>query len=141
MNGVRRPVILVIRDGWGENHNPSMDKYNAVKLANDPFCKYLSANWPRTEITAHGLEVGLPEGIMGNSEVGHQNIGAGRIVDQEIVRIDKGFATGSVLESPVLKSVFEKLDKGGALHLFGLCSDAGALDAKAPVLYPQNLRR
>ena len=44
MNGVRRPVILVIRDGWGENHNPSMDKYNAVKLANDPFCKYLSAN-------------------------------------------------------------------------------------------------
>lgn len=125
MNGVRRPVILVIRDGWGENHNPSMDKYNAVKLANDPFCKYLSANWPRTEITAHGLEVGLPEGIMGNSEVGHQNIGAGRIVDQEIVRIDKGFATGSVLESHVLKSVFEKLDKGGALHLFGLCSDAG----------------
>ena len=62
---------------------------------------------------------------MGNSEVGHQNIGAGRIVDQEIVRIDKGFQTGSVLESPVLKQVFEKLDNGGALHLFGLCSDAG----------------
>jgi len=85
----------------------------------------LSAKWPRTEIKACGLDVGLPEGIMGNSEVGHQNIGAGRIVDQEIVRIDKGFQTGSILESPVLKSVFEKLDKGGALHLFGLCSDAG----------------
>lgn len=125
MNGVRRPVILVIRDGWGENHDASLDKYNAVKLANDPFCKNLSAKWPRTEILAHGLEVGLPEGIMGNSEVGHQNIGAGRVVDQEIVRIDKGFATGSVLESPVLKNVFEKLDNGGALHLFGLCSDAG----------------
>ncbi len=125
MNGVRRPVILVIRDGWGENHDASLDKYNAIKLANAPFCKSLSANWPRTEISAHGLEVGLPEGIMGNSEVGHQNIGAGRVVDQEIVRIDKGFESASVLESPVLKKVFETMDKGGALHLFGLCSDAG----------------
>lgn len=125
MNKIKRPVVLVIRDGWGENHDPSLDKFNAIKRANIPFCRSLSANWPRTEITACGLKVGLPEGIMGNSEVGHQNIGAGRIVDQEIVRIDKGFSTGSVLESPVLKSVFERLDKGGALHLFGLCSDAG----------------
>lgn len=125
MNGVRRPVVLVIRDGWGENHDASLDKFNAVKQANDPFCKYLSANWPRTEIKAHGLDVGLPEGIMGNSEVGHQNIGAGRVVDQEIVRIDKGFATGSVLESPVMKKIFQILDSGKALHLFGLCSDAG----------------
>ena len=125
MNGVRRPVILVIRDGWGENHNPALDKFNAIKLANAPFCKNLSKKWPRTEIKACGLEVGLPEGIMGNSEVGHQNIGAGRVVDQEIVRIDKGFQTGSILESPVLKEVFAKLDAGGALHLFGLCSDAG----------------
>lgn len=116
---------MIIRDGWGENHNADLDKYNAIKLANAPFCKSLSAHWPRTEISACGLDVGLPEGIMGNSEVGHQNIGAGRIVDQEIVRIDKGFATGSVLESPVLKEVFARLDKGGALHLFGLCSDAG----------------
>lgn len=125
MNGVKRPVILVIRDGWGENHDSSLDKFNAVKLANAPFCKMLSKKWPRTEISACGLEVGLPQGIMGNSEVGHQNIGAGRIVDQEIVRIDKGFQTGSVLESPVLKEIFKTLDKGGALHLFGLCSDAG----------------
>ena len=125
MNGVKRPVILIIRDGWGENHDASLDKYNAVKLADAPFCKMLSQKWPRTEISACGLEVGLPEGIMGNSEVGHQNIGAGRIVDQEIVRIDKGFQTGSILESPVLKEIFKKLDGGGALHLFGLCSDAG----------------
>ena len=125
MNGVRRPVVLVIRDGWGENHDASLDKFNAIKLAHAPFCKSLSEKYPRTEITAHGLEVGLPEGIMGNSEVGHQNIGAGRVVDQEIVRIDKGFQTGSVLESPVLQEVFKKLDDGGALHLFGLCSDAG----------------
>lgn len=125
MNGTRRPAILVIRDGWGENHDPSLDKYNAIKLANAPFCKNLAAHWPRTEIAACGLAVGLPEGIMGNSEVGHQNIGAGRVVDQEIVRIDKGFQTGSILESPVLQQVFKTMDEGGSLHLFGLCSDAG----------------
>ena len=85
-----KPVLLVIRDGWGENHNPKHDKFNAVKLANIPVSRGLTKDWPRTEIMAHGLDVGLPVGIMGNSEVGHQNIGAGRIVDQEIVRIDKG---------------------------------------------------
>lgn len=125
MNKIERPVVLVIRDGWGENHDPALDKYNAVKLANIPFSKNLAKTWPRTEITTCGLEVGLPEGIMGNSEVGHQNIGAGRIVDQEIVRIDKGFSTGSILESEVLQNIFKKLDGGGSLHLFGLCSDAG----------------
>lgn len=125
MNKIKRPVVLVIRDGWGENHDSSLDKYNAIKQAHIPFSRSLSLNWPRTEIEACGLSVGLPEGIMGNSEVGHQNIGAGRIVDQEIVRIDKGFASGAILQSPVLKSVFEKLDNGGSLHLFGLCSDAG----------------
>ena len=124
-SSIKRPVVLLIRDGWGENHNASLDKYNAIKIANIPFCRGLSKNWPRTEIAACGLSVGLPEGIMGNSEVGHQNIGAGRIVDQEIVRIDKGFSSGSVLESPVLKKIFETLDKGGNLHLMGLCSDAG----------------
>ena len=74
---------------------------------------------------ACGLDVGLPAGVMGNSEVGHQNIGAGRIVDQEIVRIDKGFATGSIASSPVLRAAFDREKKGGALHLFGLVSDAG----------------
>ncbi len=125
MDGVRRPVVLVIRDGWGENHDASLDKYNAIKVANPEFCEMLSKKWPRTEISACGLEVGLPKGIMGNSEVGHQNIGAGRIVDQEIVRIDKGFETGSILESEVLKKIFARLDYGKNLHLFGLCSDAG----------------
>lgn len=125
MNKIKRPVVLVIRDGWGENHDASLDKFNAIKRADIPFSRGLSRDWPRTEIAACGLSVGLPEGIMGNSEVGHQNIGAGRIVDQEIVRIDKGFSTGSVLESPALKSAFERVEKGGALHLFGLCSDAG----------------
>ena len=70
----QKPVVLVIRDGWGANHDVSYDAYNAVKLANTPVADRLSAEYPRTEIAACGLEVGLPEGIMGNSEVGHQNI-------------------------------------------------------------------
>jgi len=120
-----KPVLLVIRDGWGENHNPAHDKWNAVKLAKAPVSRKLSAEWPRTEIMACGLDVGLPAGVMGNSEVGHQNIGAGRIVDQELVRIDKGFATGAIAASPVLKAAFDREKKGGALHLMGLVSDAG----------------
>lgn len=121
-----RPVVLVIRDGWGENHDSSLDKYNAVKLANTPVSDALSANWPRTELMACGLDVGLPEGVMGNSEVGHQNIGAGRIVDQEIVRIDKAIRTGSVNDNPIMQGAFTRVQQnGGALHLMGLVSDAG----------------
>lgn len=121
-----RPVVLVIRDGWGENHDASLDAYNAVKLAKTPVADRLSANWPRTELMACGLDVGLPAGVMGNSEVGHQNIGAGRIVDQEIVRIDKAFSNGTVRDNPVLQAAFAKVrQSGGALHLMGLVSDAG----------------
>jgi 2,3-bisphosphoglycerate-independent phosphoglycerate mutase len=120
-----RPVVLIIRDGWGENHNAAHDAFNAVKLAETPVADKLTADWPRTELMACGLDVGLPERIMGNSEVGHQNIGAGRIVDQEIVRIDKGISTGSVNESPVLNGAFCKAKEGGTLHLMGLVSDAG----------------
>ncbi len=120
-----RPVVLIIRDGWGENHNPAHDAFNAVKLARTPVADRLTAAWPRTELRACGLDVGLPDGVMGNSEVGHQNIGAGRIVDQEIVRIDKGFASGSVAANPVLQGAFARVRQGGALHLMGLVSDAG----------------
>jgi 2,3-bisphosphoglycerate-independent phosphoglycerate mutase len=122
----QKPVVLIIRDGWGANHDASYDAYNAVKLANTPVADRLSAEYPRTEIAACGLEVGLPEGIMGNSEVGHQNIGAGRVVDQELVRINKGIETASVKESPALKAAFENVRaKASALHFMGLVSDAG----------------
>ncbi|MEM8868073.1 MAG: 2,3-bisphosphoglycerate-independent phosphoglycerate mutase [Verrucomicrobiota bacterium] len=121
-----KPVVLIIRDGWGENHDASQDAYNAVKLANTPVADRLSAEYPRTEIAASGLAVGLPKGIMGNSEVGHQNIGAGRVVDQEIVRINKGIETGTVKDSPTLKAAFDNVKaKGSALHFMGLISDAG----------------
>jgi 2,3-bisphosphoglycerate-independent phosphoglycerate mutase len=116
-----RPVILIIRDGWGENHNPEHDAFNAVKLASTPVADKLTANWPRTELMACGPDVGLPEGVMGNSEVGHQNIGAGRIVDQEIRRIDKSFEEGKVESNGVLQKAFETR----TLHLMGLVSDAG----------------
>lgn len=126
MSENRKPVVLIIRDGWGENHDSSYDAYNAVKLAKTPVADRLTAEYPRKEIAACGLAVGLPEGIMGNSEVGHQNIGAGRVVDQEIVRINKGIETGTVRDSPTLRSAFDNVrEKGSALHLMGLVSDAG----------------
>ncbi len=121
-----KPVVLIIRDGWGVNPNPAHDAFNAVKLAQTPVSDSIANNCPRTEISACGLDVGLPEGIFGNSEVGHQNIGAGRIVAQEIVRIDKAFAAGEVLLKPVIGVGLTRLRvNGGKLHLIGLISDAG----------------
>ncbi len=126
MNDNYKPVALIIRDGWGENHNSAHDAFNAVKLARTPVADAISAGCPRTEIGACGLDVGLPEGIFGNSEVGHQNIGAGRVVAQEIVRIDEAFAAGEVLLKPVIGVGLTRLRvNGGKLHLVGLISDAG----------------
>ena len=120
-----KPVVLIIRDGWGENHNSDHDSFNAVKLAKTPVANRISSEYPRTEIMACGRDVGLPDGIMGNSEVGHQNIGAGRIVDQEIVRIDKGFEEKKIINNPVFLKAIEKAKNGGKLHLMGITSDAG----------------
>jgi len=120
-----KPVVLIIRDGWGEDADEAHLPYNAVRLAHTPVADRLSQNWPRTYLKTHGLDVGLPEGMMGNSEVGHQNIGAGRIVDQERVRIDRAFANGSLVGNPVLAEAFANVNQQGALHFIGLCSDAG----------------
>lgn len=121
-----RPVVLIIRDGWGENHDLGEDGFNAIKCADIPNSRRLSEDWPRTEVMACGVDVGLPEGVMGNSEVGHQNIGAGRIVDQEVVRINKALADGSLKGNRVLHAAFEGVRKGGGkLHLMGLLSDGG----------------
>ncbi|MDR0535420.1 MAG: 2,3-bisphosphoglycerate-independent phosphoglycerate mutase [Puniceicoccales bacterium] len=120
------PTVLIIRDGWGENHNPEHDKFNAIKLADLPVSRRLSAEWPRTEIAAHGPDVGVPEGVMGNSEVGHQNIGAGRVVDQEILRLNKGLADPGFAQNPDFLAAIEFARKNnGKLHLFGLASAAG----------------
>ena len=125
MSEAKRPVLLVIRDGWGANHNSEHDSFNAVKLADTPVSDMLSAEWPSTELAACGLDVGVPVGIMGNSEVGHQNIGAGRIVNQEIVRITKAFNESAVRGNKALEGAFTTAKAGGKLHFMGLASDAG----------------
>lgn len=122
----KKPVVLVIRDGWGENPHADQASFNAVKRASTPFSDKLSQDWPRTEIAASGLAVGLPEGVMGNSEVGHQNIGAGRIVDQELVRINKTIVQGKLGQNEVLTAACARLSKSGKkMHLMGIASDAG----------------
>jgi 2,3-bisphosphoglycerate-independent phosphoglycerate mutase len=120
----KRKLLLVIRDGWGISPD-SAAQWDAVKCAKTPHSDDLLARWPSAKISASGLDVGLPDGIMGNSEVGHQNLGAGRIVDQEIVRIDKAFADGSLKNNPVLQRAFENAKNGKKLHLMGLLSDGG----------------
>jgi len=125
MSDAKKPVLLVIRDGWGSNHNAEQDGCNAIKLADTPVSDRLSAQWPRTELAASGLDVGVPAGIMGNSEVGHQNIGAGRIVNQEIVRISKAFQDKAMTGNPALEGAFARAKAGGKLHYMGIASDAG----------------
>ncbi len=126
MTQTRKPVLLIIRDGWGSNHDSTQGAYDAVKLAAKPCDDRLRATFPVTEIAACGLDVGLPEGVMGNSEVGHQNIGAGRVVDQEVVRISKAFREGGMAENEELAKVFANVrEKRSRLHLMGIVSDAG----------------
>ena len=121
-----KPVLLIIRDGWGYNPDPAQDAFNATRLASTPVDDRLQRDWPCTRIAASGLDVGVPVGVMGNSEVGHQNIGAGRIVDQEIVRITKAFAEGTIAGNETWQKVISRVRDGkGKLHFFGLVSDAG----------------
>jgi 2,3-bisphosphoglycerate-independent phosphoglycerate mutase len=122
----KRPVVLIIRDGWGKNPYPKWNSANAVYLAKHPVADRLLAEYPNVLIHTSGFDVGLPEGTMGNSEVGHQNIGAGRIVDQESVRITKQIRSGEFYDNVELNAaVTNALEKGTNLHLFGIVSDAG----------------
>ncbi len=121
-----RPAVLIIRDGWGRNPHPEHDAFNAVKLAATPVCDRLLVDYPWTLIHTSSEDVGLPEGTMGNSEVGHQNIGAGRVVDQESVRITKAIRTGEFFNNQVLVAAVRKAkDSGRSVHLIGIASDAG----------------
>lgn len=120
------PFVLIIRDGWGRNPHPEHDAFNAVKLANTPVADRLEAEWPTTLIKTSGEDVGLPEGTMGNSEVGHQNIGAGRVVDQESVAITKVCRAGKLATSAALVEAVQAAKAGGrTVHLMGIASDAG----------------
>ena len=127
MSTPRKPVLLVIRDGWGKNPDASLDATNAVALARKPCDDRLQATAPKALVRASGLDVGLPDGVMGNSEVGHENIGAGRIVDQELVRLNKLFSEKRLATNAVWRGAVERVKSrpGARLHLMGIVSDAG----------------
>ena len=118
-----KPVVLVILDGWGLNPNP---ENNAIALADTPNMDRLWAEYPHTALNASEHAVGLPYGQMGNSEVGHQNMGAGFVVYQELTRLDTAIEDGSFFENPELVSAFEHVLKNGStLHLLGLLGPGG----------------
>ena len=119
----KAPVVLIVRDGWGHNPNPLMDAYNAIVQANTPVADMLWSTWPTTLIGTCGSSVGLPEGVMGNSEVGHQNIGAGRIVPQELTRLNIAAQSGAFKENPIFAEAFARGNGGNATHIVGLVSD------------------
>jgi 2,3-bisphosphoglycerate-independent phosphoglycerate mutase len=122
----RKPFVLIIRDGWGYNPYPAEDAYNAVKRAHVPTDKMLMRDYPNTLIHTYGEYVGLPDGTMGNSEVGHQNIGAGRIVPQESVRLSHAIRDGSFFKNEQFGKMVNFIkEHKGRLHLMGLCSDIG----------------
>src|SRR4051812_46604650 len=118
-----RPLVLCILDGWGERAD-SDD--NAIERARTPVWHSLIRRWPHAHLDASEHYVGLPDGQMGNSEVGHTNLGAGRIVMQDLPRIDAAVADGSVSKLPALKDLIEKTKKsGGTVHVMGLLSPGG----------------
>ncbi len=120
---VKRPAVLMILDGWGINPDCSN---NAVCLADTPNLDRLFATYPHSRIAASGQNVGLPDGQMGNSEVGHLNLGAGRIVYQDLTRISLSIKDGTLLTNPILsEALFALKTHGGKLHLMGLLSDGG----------------
>ena len=120
---MKQPLALIILDGFGCREET---KGNAIAAARTPHLDRLMASWPHSRIGASGMDVGLPDGQMGNSEVGHTNIGAGRIVYQELTRITKSFDEGEALGNPALTAAMENARRPGqALHLMGLLSDGG----------------
>jgi 2,3-bisphosphoglycerate-independent phosphoglycerate mutase len=116
-------AALLILDGWGLGQKPAAD---AIAQANTPFFDHLWATYPHSTLTTFGEEVGLPEGQMGNSEVGHLNIGAGRVVWQELARINKAVRERELHQHPVLLAAIQHARQNGvAVHLMGLVSDGG----------------
>ena len=126
-NMAKKPVVLIIRDGWGVNPGgkaTAVKDGNAVLLANTPFHDVMLAKYPKGFLSASGLDVGLPAGQMGNSEVGHLNLGAGRIVYQDLTRINKAIGEGTLAGNPVFVQALEQA-KSARLHFIGLVSDGG----------------
>ena len=118
-----RPVVLVVLDGWGYREST---EGNAIRLAHTPVWDRLWARAPRTLLEASGRAVGLPTGQMGNSEVGHMNLGAGRVVMQDLVRITAAVEDGTFFQNPAFVAACAQVKaNGGTLHLMGLVGDGG----------------
>src|SRR6202049_2974293 len=127
MNSRPRPVVLCILDGWGER--PPKDEHaadNAIDRAKTPVWHALMHRWPHAHLQASEHYVGLPDGQMGNSEVGHTNMGAGRVVYQDLPRIDAAIAEGNLAAMPAFSEFIGKLrGSRGTAHLIGLMSPGG----------------
>lgn len=122
-SGSGNTVVLAILDGWGLRDS---EHFNAVRLASTPAVDAAFANFPFTQLIAHGEDVGLPSGQMGNSEVGHTNIGAGRVVEMDLPRLNRFFSNADCTETPEIQNLISEVsDHSGTVHLFGILSDGG----------------
>ncbi|MDT0677813.1 2,3-bisphosphoglycerate-independent phosphoglycerate mutase [Autumnicola musiva] len=120
---MNKKVLLMILDGWGITQDPEV---SAIEKANTPFVDSILQKYPHAELRTDGLNVGLPEGQMGNSEVGHMNLGAGRIVYQDLVKINMAVKNNSLIDEPVLQEAFNYAIKNNKpVHFMGLLSDGG----------------
>src|SRR5918994_4253718 len=118
MTKKRGPVALIVIDGWGYS---AAREGNAIALAETPFYDELCAKYPSTLLEAHGSRVGLPAGVMGNSEVGHLNIGSGRVIRMDVSLVDHEIETGDFFRNKILTDAIEKARNADqALHLMGL---------------------
>ena len=123
MTSTPKPLVLIILDGFGHSDIP---EHNAIFAANKPVYDRLCATQPHGLISGSGMDVGLPDGQMGNSEVGHMNLGAGRVVYQDFTRVTKAIRDGEFFENPVLTGAVDKaVGAGKAVHILGLLSDGG----------------
>lgn len=126
-----KPVLLLILDGWGHRDEPA---HNAIAAANVPNWRRLLAECPHTLVETHGRHVGLPDDQMGNSEVGHMNIGSGRVVYQDLTRIDAAIADRTFFDNPALLSACDAAKRdGGTLHVLGLVSPGGVHSHEAHI--------
>ena len=123
MSASRKPLVLLILDGFGYREEI---EDNAIAAANKPVWDALWRDCPRNTISGSGLDVGLPDGQFGNSEVGHMTLGAGRIVYQQLTRIDKDIADGTLFQNPAYAEAIDKaVAANKAVHIWGLLSDGG----------------
>src|ERR1700739_362290 len=123
----KKPIVLIIRDGWGINpggRDKATENGDVTLLAKTPVHDHLYATYPQATLSASAMDVGRPEGQMGNSEVGHLNLGAGQIVYQDLTRINKAIADGELGRNAPAQNAFAAA-RGHRLHLLGLVSDGG----------------